>query len=128
MPPLTDVLVDWLKAQVQRLLDAARSRGDAVTATIQQKIQEWTDTLAEAVADGGPGAIAGLEGLRAALAGKNPVWAAIKGLVSGLSGKAKVALILLLVVGLLLGPVLLLVLLLALLVAALIAAVRSAAG
>ena len=85
------------------------------------------DTLVEAVADGGPGMNAGLAGIRALLNGQNPVVGAIKCLVSGLSGKAKVALVLLLVVGLLLGPVLLVVLLLALVVAALVAAVRAAA-
>jgi len=70
---------------------------------------------------------AGLEGIRAAATGKNPVLAAIKGLVSGLSGQAKVALVLLLVFGLLLGPVVLVVLLLVLVVAALVAAVRATA-
>ncbi|MFC9841427.1 hypothetical protein ACFVKB_47935 [Rhodococcus sp. NPDC127530] len=105
-----------------------RDRGAAVTEKVKQKIEEWMDPLVGEVAHGGVGMTAGLEGVRAALTGKNPVWAAIKGLVSGLSGQAKVALILLLVLGLLLGPVLLVVLLLALLVMAIVAAVRAAAG
>jgi hypothetical protein len=92
---------------------------------LTKKIQEWMDTLVDAVADGGAGMNAGLAGIQAALAGKNPMWAAVKGLVSGLSGKAKAALILLVIFGLLLGPVLLVVLLLALLVAGLVAAVRA---
>ncbi|EID79152.1 MULTISPECIES: hypothetical protein [Rhodococcus] len=73
---------------------------------IKQKIQEWINTLVDEVAHGGVGMQAGLEGIRAALTGKNPVWAAIKGLASGLSTNAKIALILLLALGLLLGPVL----------------------
>jgi hypothetical protein len=118
-----DTVVEWLKTHVHRLLDAVRDRGEVLT----RKIQEWMDTLVEAVARGGPGMKAGLEGVRAVLMGKNPVWAAIKGLVSGLSGGAKVALVLLPVFVLLLGPVLLVVLLLVLIVAALVAAVRAAA-
>ncbi|MDV6271610.1 hypothetical protein [Rhodococcus globerulus] len=121
-----EAVVEWLKTRIHRLLEAARDRGAMLTEKIQQKIQEWIDTLIDEVAHGGVGMQAGLEGVRAALTGKNPVWAAIKGLVSGLSGKAKVALILLLVLGLLLGPVLLVVLLLALLVMAIVAAVRAA--
>ena len=118
-----ETVVDWLKTHFQQLLDALQDGGEALTS----KFQEWMDTLFEAVANGGAGVKAGLEALRAVLAGKNPVFAAIKSLVSGLSGKAKIALILLLVLGLLLGPVLLVVLLLALVVGALIAAVRAAA-
>jgi len=114
-------VVEWLKTHVHQLLDAVRDRGEVLTS----KLGEWMDTLLEAVANGGPGMKAGLEGIRAIVAGKNPVVAAMKGLVSGLSGKAKVAIALVLIFGLLLGPVLLVVLLLALLVAALVAAVRA---
>jgi pheromone shutdown protein TraB len=118
-----EALVECLKTQVHQFLDAVRDRGEVLAS----KIQEWMDTLVEAVAHGGAGMQAGLEGIRAAATGKNPVLAAIKGLVSGLSGQAKVALVLLLVFGLLLGPVVLVVLLLVLVVAALVAAVRAAA-
>jgi hypothetical protein len=97
------------------------------SAKVTKKFQEWVDTLVEEVAHGGAGLKAALEGLRAALTGKNPVWAAIKGLVSRLSGKTKIVLILLLVLGLLLGPVLLVLLLLALLAMVIVAAVRAAA-
>jgi hypothetical protein len=116
-----ETVAEWLKTHVHQLLDAVRDRGEVLAS----KVQEWMDTLLEAVADGGAGMKAGLEGIRAMLAGKNPVVAAMKGLVSGLSGKAKVAIALVLIFGLLLGPVLLVVLLLALLVAALVAAVRA---
>jgi hypothetical protein len=118
-----EAVVESLKAYVRQLLDTVRDRGEDLT----KKIQEWMDTLIEAVAHGGAGMQAGLEGIRAAAAGKNPVLAAIKGFVSGLSGQAKVGLVLLLTLGLLLGPVVLVVLLLVLVVAALVAAVRPAA-
>jgi len=114
-------VAEWLKSHVHHLLDAVQDGGEVLTS----KVGEWMDTLLEAVASGGPGMKAGLEGIRAIVAGKNPVVAAMKGLVSGLSGKAKVAIALVLIFGLLLGPVLLVVLLLALLVAALVAAVRA---
>lgn len=67
-----------------------------------------------------------LAGIRAALEGRNPALAALGGLISGLSTKAKIGLAVLIVLVLLLGPVLLLVLVLALLVAAVISAIRSA--
>jgi pheromone shutdown protein TraB len=119
---LVEALVAALKTHVRQLLDGVRDRGEVLT----KNIQELMDSLVDTVANGGAGMKAGVDGIRAALTGKNPVWAAIKGLVSGLSGKAKAALVLLLVLGLLLGPVLLVVLLLALVVAALIAVIRAA--
>jgi hypothetical protein len=122
-PEAVEAVVESLKAYVRQLLETVRNRGEELT----KKIQEWMDTLIEAVAHGGAGMQAGLEGIRAAAAGKNPVLAAIKGFVSGLSGQAKVGLILLLTLGLLLGPVVLVVLLLVLVVAALVAAIRAAA-
>jgi hypothetical protein len=119
----TDSVGAWLKAQVNRLLAGVRHAGDV----LKNKIQEWMDTLADAVADGGAGLRAAVAGIAAVLTGKNPIWAAIKGLMSGLSGPAKAALVLLVTLGLLvLGPILLLVLLLALLVVALIVAFRAA--
>jgi hypothetical protein len=118
-----EALVEALKTYVHQLMAAVRDRGEVLTI----KIQEWMDTLIEAVAHGGAGMRAGLAGIQAAATGRNPVLAAIKGLVSGLSGQAKAGLVILLTLGLLLGPVLLVVLLLVLVVAALIAAVRAAA-
>src|SRR5258705_1545777 len=118
-----EAVVECLKTQVRQLLDTVRDRGEVLTRTIQ----EWMDTLVEAVARGGAGMQAGLEGIRAAATGKNPVLGAIKGLVSGLSGQAKVALVFLLVFELLLWPLVLVVRLPVVVVAALVAAVRAAA-
>lgn len=96
-------------------------------AVVWGKIQEWLDKLAETVANGGASMKAAFDSVRAALVGKNPVWAAIKSMVSGLSRKAKIVLVLLLVLALLLAPVLLVVVLLAIVVALLVGAVRALA-
>jgi hypothetical protein len=116
--------IEDLKTELYRLLDSVLARA----LPLARRFQELMDSLFEAVENGSAGMKAGLEGVRAALAGKNPVWGAIKGLWSGLSGPAKTALVLLVVLGLLLSPVLLLVLLLALLAVALAAAVQPAGG
>src|ERR671910_360062 len=71
-----------------------------------------------------PGAAGG--GMRAARAGKNPVWGAVKGAVANLGTGTKVLIVLAAVLGLLLGPVVLVVTLVVLLVLAIVAAVRSA--
>ncbi|WP_244373414.1 hypothetical protein [Rhodococcus sp. ZPP] len=125
--PLSDAIIEWLKNTVHGLLDTARDRGDTLTQKIQQRIRKYRDTLVDPAAHGNAGVIAGLEALRAVLTGKSPVWAATKALVSRLSSKTKIIIVLLLILGLLLGPVLLVVLLLALVVAAVVAAVRAAA-
>ncbi|EHI43102.1 hypothetical protein OPAG_09243 [Rhodococcus opacus PD630] len=122
-----EAVIAWLKNHVHRLMDAMREHTETVMQNIRQQFREWMDTLVDTIAQSDAGINAVIAGIRAALTGKNPVWAAIKALVSGLSGKAKVALVLVLVLGSLLAPVLLVVLLLVLVVAALVAAVRAAA-
>ncbi len=94
-----EAVIAWLKNQVHRLMDALRERGETVTQNIRQKFREWMDTLVDTIAQSDAGIDAAIAGIRAALTGKSPVWAAIKALVSGLSGKAKVALVLVLVLG-----------------------------
>ena len=120
-------VTEWLKDQVRHLVDALRDRGEREAQNLRQKFKKWLASLVHEVIHSNAGIGAGLEGIRAALTGKNPVWAATKALVSGLSGKAKFGLVLLLIVALLLGPVLLVALLLVLLVAVIVAAVRAAA-
>lgn len=116
-----DADIAALKAEIDRLLDALLARGQLLAG----QFREWMDTLFETVEHGSAGVKAAVEAAKATLTGKNPVWAAVKGLWTAMSGPAKAALVLLVVVGLLLAPVLLVVLLLALLVVALIAAVRA---
>lgn len=113
--------IEWVKAQVRRVLDAVRERSHALT----KQLQEWMDTLFDAIENSSPRLKAVVEALRAVMSGKNPVWAAIKGLWTGLDAGAKALLILAVIVAILLLPVLVVVLLLALLVVAVIVAVRT---
>ncbi|WP_233272090.1 hypothetical protein [Mycolicibacterium smegmatis] len=113
--------IEWVKAQVRRLLDAVRERSHALT----KQLQEWMDSLFDAIENSSPRLKAVVEALRAVMSGKNPVWAAIKGLWTGLSAGAKALLILAVIVAILLLPVLVVVLLLALLVVAVIVAIRA---
>lgn len=94
-------------------------------------VEDWTDRLNAVATRDGSGAKrqAGARGVQAALQGKNPVWAAIKGAWAGGSTTVKavivsavVALVLLLV----LSPVLLLVVLLTGLIVAAVHKTRSA--
>jgi hypothetical protein len=95
-------------------------------AKASRKVEHWADDLNDFVASGGPTTQAVVEGLKAKLWGKNPVWAAIKGAWSGASPELKLAAVLILILALLLGPVVLLVLVLGLLVAAIVAGIRAA--
>ncbi len=96
------------------------------TVKASRKLEHWAADLNDLVASGGPATQAVAEGLTAKLSGKNPVWAAIKGAWSGASLKAKLAVVLILLVAGLLAPVVLLVLVLGLLVAAIVMGIRAA--
>ena len=126
VPRSIDEAAQWLKPHLHHILDhpllvEVKDRG-----AVRKSLDDWLDTVAESVAHGGPSTTAALRAIDSALNGKNLVWAAIKGLVSGLSRTVKVALVLLILLGLVLGPILLVLALLALLVAGLVAAVRAA--
>jgi len=95
-------------------------------AKASRKVEDWSDDLNSVVGNGGPTMMAALQGLNAALQGKNPVWAALKGAWSGASLKLKLAVVLTLLLMLLLSPVVIVVLALGLLVAAIVAGIRSA--
>ena len=89
----------------------------------------WTQKLTAGADEAGAPQRAGLRGAQAALQGKNPVWAAVKGAWSGGTAAVKAAIVAALVALLLLAvlsPVLLLVFLLSLLVVAAVAKVRQA--
>lgn len=89
---------------------------------------DWLDAFLEEVERGNPGLAAGLEAIRAVARGVDPRWAALRGLVSAMSVKAKVVVVLLVLAGLILAPVLLVVLLLVALALAIVVAVRNGAG
>jgi hypothetical protein len=67
-------------------------------------------------------------GLAAFVAGRNPVWGAVRGMITGTSTLTKVLVVLAIVLALVLGPVVLVLLLLTLIVVAVVVAVRSGAG
>ncbi|MFC9362936.1 hypothetical protein ACFTZB_41015 [Rhodococcus sp. NPDC057014] len=123
VPRSVDDAAKWLKPHLHDhpLLGEVKER-----AAVRKSLDQWLDTVAESVAHGGPSTTAALRAIDSTLNGKNPIWAAIKGLVSGLSRTVKVALVLLILLGLVLGPILLVLALLALLVAGLAIAVRAA--
>ncbi|MDF2894159.1 MAG: hypothetical protein K0Q46_945 [Rhodococcus erythropolis] len=119
-----ETVVEWLKTHTRSLTGSVHDRVEEVAG----KCEDGMKTLVEeAAAPHGPGVTAGLAGARALVSGKNPLWPAVKGLVSRLSAKTKITTVLLVVLVLLLGPLLLVLLLLALIVAGLVAAVRSVA-
>lgn len=88
-------------------------------------VDRLSSRLEEVAGSGGVAVGSALGGLRAIVAGRNPVWGAVKGAISGLRARTKVLIVLALVLGLLLGPVVLVLLVLALLVFVVVAAVRS---
>jgi len=81
----------------------------------------------DAVASAGVAPSVGYQGIKATLLGRNPVWAAVKGVWMSAGVGLRVAMVVGVVLLLLLNPVLLVVGLLALLVAAVVAGIRAAA-
>ena len=67
-------------------------------------------------------------GMAAFVAGRNPIWGAVRGMIRGTSTTTKVLVVLAIVLALVLGPVVLVLLLLTLIVVAVVVAVRSGAG
>jgi hypothetical protein len=114
-----------LGASLRELLEAVLDR---VFGLALSGIERLAETLEGFAARGGIGLSALLGGAAAAVSGRNPVWGAIKGAVSALSGPAKAALIIVLVLALILLPVTVLLVLLALLVAAVVAVVRHSSS
>ena len=107
----------------RRLAEAA-SR--AAVAQLSHKVDGLIRGMEEYAGSGGATERAAVEGLKAYLLGKNPVWMAAKGAWRGASVQARVVAVLVLLLVLLLAPVALLLLLLGLLGAAVVAAVRAA--
>src|SRR5690242_20271044 len=70
------------------------------SAKASRKLEDWAADLNEFVASGGSATQAVVEGLKAELRGKNPVWAAVKGAWSGASPQGKLAIVLILLVAL----------------------------
>jgi hypothetical protein len=116
--------VDQLKSSLQRLVSVLVDRG--ANAALGA-VDHLSGKLEDITSRGGALSGAAAGGLKALAGGKNPVWGAVKGAIGRLTTKAKVMIVLALVLGLLLGPVVLVLLLLGLIVFAIVAAVRSRA-
>jgi membrane associated rhomboid family serine protease len=113
---------DQLKAALRGLLAAVLERTFGIAL---DKIEQLSRTLDDIEARGGYKIGAVFGGVRAAVAGRSPVWGAIKGAFSALGPGAKAAIIVVLVLALLLLPVTVVLLLLLLIAVAIIAIVKS---
>ncbi|MCD2198114.1 hypothetical protein LQ327_32560 [Actinomycetospora endophytica] len=98
---------------------------DRAAGALVSKVDDVAGMLDGVGAGGGVGMNALISGGLAALGGKNPVWAAIKGGVAAMSPTTKVMVGILLILTAVLAPVVLLVVALLLLVLAIVAAVRG---
>jgi hypothetical protein len=113
---------EQLKAALRELLATVLERAFGMAL---DKLEQLSGTLEDIEARGGYKIGAVFGGVRAAVAGKSPVWGAIKGAFSALSPGVKAAIIIVLVLALLLLPVTVVLLLLLLIAVAIIAIVKS---
>jgi len=107
----------------------AAAFSNVVSAAIDYAAAKASLKTADRTGGGGAKQQAGVEGVRAGLQGKNPVWAAIKGAWAGGTAMVRAAIVaalVALVLLLVLSPVLLLVFLLSLLILKAVAKARSA--
>jgi hypothetical protein len=113
---------DQLKAALRKLLAAVLERTFGMAL---DKVEQLSRSFEEIAARGGfkIGALFG--GVRAAVAGRSPVWGAIMGGFAALSPGVKAAIITVLVLALLLLPVTVLLVLLLLIAVAIVAIVRT---
>jgi len=113
---------DQLRAALRELLAAVLERTFGMAL---DKVEQLSRTLDDIAAHGGYKIGALFGGVRAAVAGRSPVWGAIVGAFSALSPGAKAAIIIVLVLALLLLPVTVVLLLLLLIAVAIVAIVQS---
>jgi len=111
-----------LKAALRELLATVLDRAFGVALDAVERLAQTLDDVA---ARGGYKIGALFGGVRAAAAGRNPVWGAIVGAFSALNPGAKAALVVALVLAVLLLPVTVLLVLLLLIAVVIAAAVRS---
>jgi hypothetical protein len=114
---------DQLTASLQKLWGALVDRGLRSALTTVDRV---SGKLEDVSRRGGilPSAAGG--GVAALVAGRNPIWGAVKGAVAGTSTTTKVLVVVAVVLALVLGPVVLVLLLLTLIVVVVVAAIRSA--
>jgi hypothetical protein len=111
-----------LKAALRELLAAVLERTFGIAL---DKVEQLSRTLDDIAARGGVKVGALWGGVRAAVAGKSPVWGAIRGAFSALGPGAQAAVIIVLVLAILLLPVTVVLILLLLIVVAIIVIVRT---
>jgi hypothetical protein len=114
-----------LKSSLWKLGEVLLDRGVRGALTAVERLSE---KLEDVTRRGGllPAAAGG--GMAAVVAGRNPIWGAVRGAIKGTSTATKVLVVLAIVLALVLGPVVLVLLLLTLIVVAIVVAVRSGAG
>jgi hypothetical protein len=115
--------LEELKASLRRLLATLLDRAFGIALERVEDLAGWLDEVA---ARGGVRMNALLGGARAALGGRNPVWAAVRAGFRAMSPAVKVAVVAAFVLAVLLLPVTVVLLLLFLVVAAIVAAARAA--
>jgi membrane associated rhomboid family serine protease len=113
---------DELKAALRELLAAVLERTFGMAL---DKIEQLSRTLDDIAAHGGYKIGALFGGVRAAVAGRSPVWGAVVGAFSALGPGAKAAIIIVLVLAIVLLPVTVVLLLLLLIAVAIAAIVQS---
>jgi hypothetical protein len=119
--PLADP-VERLKASLKELLRTLLRRAVGVALDQVEHLAKSFDAMA---ASGGFALSGVLGGIQARLAGKNPVWGAVKAAVGSLSPEVRVLLVLALVLALVLLPVTVVLLLIALIVVIIVVAAKS---
>lgn len=113
-----------LKESLRGLLDAALNRAADFAL---EKVDQVAGSLERVAADGGPPVGALIGGVTAKIAGKNPIWGALRGAFAMMSPAVRVGILVALVLALLLLPVTLVLMLIALIVLAVVLIVRTRA-
>jgi len=111
-----------LKASLRDLL---RTLLRSSVGLVLEHVEDLAGTFRKMAASGGLAVGAVLGGVRAGLAGKNPIWGALKGAVGAMSTGMRVAIILALVLAIVLLPITVVLLLVALIVLIVVAAAKS---
>jgi hypothetical protein len=117
-----DAAVSELKDSLKDLL---RTLLKASTGLILERVEDLGGLFQRTASSGGLAVGALLGGVRAGMAGKNPLWGALKGAVGALSPAVRIGLIVALVLAILLLPVTVVLILIALIVLVIVAAAKS---
>ncbi|MCE0763869.1 hypothetical protein LWC35_13255 [Pseudonocardia kujensis] len=109
----------------QSLRDLLRTVLRSSVGLVLEHVEDLGGTIQKMATSGGLAMGGLLGGVRAGLAGKNPIWGALKGAVGAMSTGMRVAIILALVLAILLLPITVVLLLVALIVLIIVAAAKA---